>query len=397
MTPRHLTTAGLLLISAVLGGCNIQPQRQATEPADAVVVSHTTLEDALQEIDRLTLRVIAGGFEGSLAKAMEALADARVYFVGESHTRYEDHLVQLAILRAVHQRNGDIALGVEWFQQDVQSHLDDYIAGVIDEGEMLRRTEYYERWRFDYRLYRPIMEYARTHRIPVIALNAPVSLTRRIGRDGLESLSPEERATLPKTLDGGDSAYVERIREAYEAHGETQQPFEKFLAVQLIWDETMARNAAEYLRQNSSHRMVVFAGTGHTAYRSAIPDRLLRRLAVATVTITTRNDPPKKAPERGTSDVIVIGPALELTPSGKLGVLIQAEDRQVNITRVLKESGAYRSGIRKGDQIVRVDGRPILSFADLKLALLHQRPGDSVQVSVKRPDEAARDFTVVLQ
>ena len=37
---------------------------------------------------------------------------------------------------------------------------------------MLRGTQYYDRWRFDYRLYREILSSARRHRIPVIALSA---------------------------------------------------------------------------------------------------------------------------------------------------------------------------------------------------------------------------------
>ncbi|GAB4348106.1 MAG: hypothetical protein Kow006_08490 [Gammaproteobacteria bacterium] len=394
---QRILLPALALLLVLLGGCNLTTLRHSAERADARVVHHTTLDEALAEVDRMPLQVIAGGFKGSLAEAMEALADAQVFFVGESHTHYEDHLIQLAILRAAHQRYRDIALGVEWFQQDVQKHLDAYIAGRIDEGEMLRRTEYYERWRFDYRLYRPIMEYAKSNRIPVIALNAPVWLTRRIGRDGLKSLSREERALLPATMERDDPVYVKRIREAYEAHGETDQPFENFLSVQLTWDETMAKNAADYLRRHPERRLLVFAGTGHIGFRSAIPDRFLRRYAVPSVTITTQNRLPEKAPERGDSDVVIVGPPLNLEPTGKLGVLVQTENEKVMISRVLKESGAHRSGIRKGDQIVRVDGQPILSFADLKLALLHQRPGDSVNVAVKRDDEAAREYQVTLQ
>ncbi len=387
----------LPIIIIALASCNIQPEKPLTEAPTPRIVVHNSLNDALHEIDGLPFKVVSGGFRGSLSDAVEQLADTRVVLVGETHNRYEHHLVQLAILRAIHQRHPAMALGVEWFQQDVQTHLDNYIAGTITEAQMLHRTEYYERWRFDYRHYRPIMEYAREHRIPVLALNAPASITRQIGREGIESLSDEARSRLPTTLDRSNSSYVERIREAYEAHPESEQPFDNFLTVQLVWDETMARNTARYLEQNPGHRMVVLAGTGHAGYRSAIPDRIVRRLPVSTITVVTENQLPDTAPAAGSADVVVVGPALELTPSGKLGVLIHTEQSRVLITKVLEESGAFKSGIRAGDQIVKLDGREIRSFSDLKLALLHQRPGDTVNVQVKSDNEPSRDLQVILQ
>ena len=60
---------------------------------------------------------------------------------------------------------------MEMFQQPFQRYLDEYVAGSIDEQTMLRATEYYRRWRMDFRHYAPILRYAREHGLPVIALN----------------------------------------------------------------------------------------------------------------------------------------------------------------------------------------------------------------------------------
>ena len=108
----------------------------------------------------------------SLADILEHEQQARVILVGETHTRYDHHLVQLEALRLLHETYPQLALGVEWFQQPFQQHLDDYIRGNITEQQMLHRTEYFSRWSYDYRLYRPIMQFAREHGIPIIALNA---------------------------------------------------------------------------------------------------------------------------------------------------------------------------------------------------------------------------------
>lgn len=65
---------------------------------------------------------------------------------------------------------------------------------------MLIYTKYFERWRLDPRMYAPIFEYARQHRLRLVALNASKELTDRVGEVGIDGLSAEERAELPDTL-----------------------------------------------------------------------------------------------------------------------------------------------------------------------------------------------------
>ena len=142
---------------------------------------------------------------------VETLASKRVVYVGESHDRYEDHLNQLSVIRGLHEKDIPLAIGMEFFQQPFQPHIDAFIAGEIGEKEMLRRTDYFERWRYDYRLYRPILRYARDHGIPAIALNIEREITEKVGDSGIASLSEEERARIPAEIDRDDEAYRDRV------------------------------------------------------------------------------------------------------------------------------------------------------------------------------------------
>ena len=86
-----------------------------------------------------------------------------------------------------------LAIGVEFVQQPFQEVLDDFVQQRIDERDFLRRSEYFTRWGFDYRLYAPLLRFARNNAIPVVALNVPGEITSKVARDGVAALSDEER------------------------------------------------------------------------------------------------------------------------------------------------------------------------------------------------------------
>jgi len=338
-------------------------------------LSHGEVEQTRSTV-ALDLRAIQG-LDGITA----ALASKRVVFVGEVHDRYDHHLNQLDILKGLHARNPDTAIGVEWFQQPYQQSLDAYIAGEIDEATLLERTEYYSRWRYDFRLYRPILEYARAEGIPVVALNVPSELTRKVGRLGLDTLSAEERAQLPGEIDRSDSDYRERLRQVYGQHPGGERNFERFETVQLLWDEGMAERASRYLQENPGRNLVVLAGSGHLSYGSGIPRRVARRLPIDYAIVLSDAG---GIPDPQVADYLLMSTERRLPPSGKLGALLDDEDGTVRITRLAGDSAASVAGLRENDRIVAISGNPVSRFADVKVLLLDSKPGDTVTVEYQR-------------
>lgn len=336
-----------------------------------------------------------------VADILPRLVESRVVYVGEVHNRYDHHLNQLAIIRGIHARESDLAIALEFFQQPFQDHLDAYVAGRIDEREMLRRTEYYDRWRFDYRLYQPILSYAREQGIPLVALGLAAETTARLRAEGLEGLAPGERAGLPAAIDDSDGAYAERLRAVYAHHpsNEAGGGFERFLEIQLVWDEVMAERAAAYLQDHPGRRLVVLAGGGHVDYGSGIPQRVARRLAV-TQTIVV-NDSGHGPPEAAMGDFLLLSAPRELPPAGKMGVLLEDGERGVVVTGFAEGSAGEAAGLRQGDVIAALEGAPVARFADVKVALWDKRPGDVVQVQVERErwlrDAESREFRVELR
>jgi hypothetical protein len=73
-----------------------------------------------------------------------------------------------------------------------------------------------------------------------------------------------------------------------------------------------------------------------------------------------------------------------------MGVWIDSEDGECLITEVNEGSPAARAGLQKGDVIVRFDRRPVRSMDGLRPLLLARKPGDEVEVEVRRGRETVK-------
>lgn len=217
--------------------------------------------------------------------ALRDLQQARVVYVGESHDNPHHHAVQAAMLLHLWAADRSLGLGLEMFQRPFQAPLAAYGRGELAEADFLAQTEYAERWGHDFALYRPLLELAVAHHVPLYALNAPRELTRKIARQGLDALTPEERAQVPE-LDRGSASHRSMVRAAFDEHGMPADRFEAFYTAQLVWDETMAQTVAEVLAgPEAPARMLVLAGLGHVRGGLGIPRRAAQRGAKPHVTI----------------------------------------------------------------------------------------------------------------
>ncbi len=374
--------ASVIAVALLFSGASLGAQ-PIPETAPAVVTPTALKDNPTQVLDASLLT--------DMERLIDTLSDRRVIFVGEHHDRYEDHLNQLAIIQGLHARGKALAIGMEFFQQPFQEFVDAYVEGRIDEAEFLRRTEYFDRWRFDYRLYRPILRFAREQGIPVIALNLESELTRKAGDQGIAGLSEAEQARIPASIDRDDSAYRARLKAVFEQHPPTmRRDFERFLDVQLLWDEGMAERAANYLGEHPERTLVVLSGSGHVEYGQGIPSRLTRRQPVAmAIVLNGRN----REPDPAAADFFLYPTRIDLPPAGMLGVSLDtdAKDSGMRIAGFVDGSGAKAAGLEVGDHIVRIGDQQIANYADIRIALLDAEPKHSVAVEVVRPHMLGAD------
>ncbi len=218
----------------------------------------------------------------SPAQHLDQWATASVIYLGETHDSALDHTAQLDILTALHQRQPRLIIALEMFQRPAQPLLNAYLADRLTETELQTRSEYQKRWGFPWEFYAPILRFAKTNQLPVVALNAPSEVTRKVARQGLASLTWSERRFIPPVgaIALGPAAYRQRLQTIYESFHQNKtnsQSRDRFFQAQVLWDETMAEHIAATAKRYPDHLIVVLVGQGHLLYGDGIPDRVRRR------------------------------------------------------------------------------------------------------------------------
>jgi uncharacterized iron-regulated protein len=332
-----------------------------------------------------------------LSRVIDGLADKKIVYVGESHDNLSHHNVQLEILRGLYGQTPKIAIGMEMFQRPFQKVLDDYTSGAIDERTFLKRSEYFERWGIDYHLYKPILDFARAQRLPVVALNARREIVEKVGRTGIDSLSAEEKREIPQELHLSDADYRARLKQVFDRHqGTEKKNFDFFHQAQVLWDETMAESTDRFLKNRPDYRMIVLAGGGHLQYGSGIPKRVFRRNGLSYAIVL--ND---AEIEKDIADFVVFPTPSKGAVAPKLMVGVEEQDKKVRITGFSKDSVSEKAGLKVQDTLLLLDGEPVESIADVKIALFFKKAGDTIKVKAQRSDptkgEQQLDFDVKLE
>ncbi len=343
------------------------------------------------------IKGIPNGFEpGTIVRAKTAqvvsleqlLADvetARVVYIGEVHNNSAHHDVQLKILKALVERHGGLLVGMEMFEASHQDVLDQWRQDTLDENSLLEGVDWENTWKFDYGLYRPIMDFIRTKSLNVVGLNVPGPIVEKVARKGLSSLADDERSQIARQIDTSHEAHRAYVRKAFEDHELDEiQEFEFFYQAQCVWDDSMAEAVSQAL---DKARMVVLSGNGHIAYNFGIPDRVYRRTrasfrTVMPVAVGTEV-------EADMADYIWVTPA---QMPGKrrrfVGVRLKVIDggKGVLIEGVIEESPAALAGIKPQDILLAIDGKPISGLVDVHKAVAESKQ-KSYLFEVKRQGE----------
>ena len=236
-------------------------------------------------------------FETMLADA----SGADVLFLGEQHDDPATHRLEAATLEGLARRRGNVVLAMEMFERDVQPSLDSYLAGRLSESDFLGRSRPWPRYATDYR---PLVEFARAWKWPVVASDVPRRLASLVSRRGLktimDSISTTDRAFAARDLQCPHDDYFGRFAKTMadmpshsgdstkESAAERTAMIERIYQAQCAKDETMGESVASAFTAAPARALVVHVnGAFHSDYGLGTAERVKRRLSGKRVVVVS--------------------------------------------------------------------------------------------------------------
>ena len=248
-----------------------------------------------------------GDFESMLAD----LARADVVFVGEQHEDPNTHRLELALIEGLVRRHTPVVLAMEMFERDVQPVLDQYAAGQIREEEFLAQSRPWPKYATDYR---PLVEFARAHKLPIIASDVPRRIAADVSKTGiavLDTLGNDRRLAARDLQCPTAGDYYDRFIEMMGSHptsgdtaaAESRARNDRFYLAQCLKDETMAESIVDAFQKAAGARTTIVHVNGafHSDYGEGTAARTRRRLAgrrIAVVSILPIDDIDTERPDQ---------------------------------------------------------------------------------------------------
>jgi len=230
--------------------------------------------------------------EMTMSAAGDMLAAYDVVVFGEVHRHAGVHHAQMSLFREIYRRAPNLSLSMEQFERDQQAVLDEYLAGKIGENTMAARISLWANYGTSYR---PLVEFAKEHKLPVIAANAPAMLVRCVGLEGPEFLArmkPEQRGWAARMLNLQDGPYRDKFMgfatgdaghsgDPDAKPGEKREPSAQAVrafAAQVTRDDTMAESIADHLAKNPGRKVMHLTGHFHSDSFLGMVERLKLRM-----------------------------------------------------------------------------------------------------------------------
>ncbi len=351
------------------------------------------------------IRHLPTGLQVSIDGMMDMLSGARLVSIGETHDNLNDQRVELIVVRELYRRfPGKVAVGMEMFRETEQGVLDRWVKGELSELEFLKASKWYGSWGSDFGAYRDLLLFVKENRIDLIALNPSRALQDAVSRNGLDNVPAELRRSLPEIgeSDPWQRAVLQGVFGGHAGHGGGKESFDSFYRVQLLWEETMAQHAVDYLKspRGAGKRLVTITGGWHVKYGFGLPKKVLRRMPMSYAIILPEeiSTPEEKEGRQMETDL----PEVPLIPADftwyvpfesveknrvRMGIGMEEKEGRLLVVSVMPGSPAEKAGIVKEDELVALDGDPVRDAVDVHYRIGKKRYGDAMQVAVRRGGE----------
>ena len=324
-----------------------------------------------------------------IADPTSTITPGSVVLLGEEHDSAEDHRWQLHVLAELYGRYPGMVLGFEMFPRRAQPVLDRWVAGEIDADEFIAATDWKRFWGFDPNLYLPIFDFARMHRVPMVALNVSNQLASRVSANGFAAIPEDQREGIsaPAPATPLYRAELERIG---RQHG-TAANIEHFIDAQLLWDRAFAEGLAAAHGRLGTPLVIGVMGGGHVSRGSGVPHQL-EAMGVAPVvsylTWDSADSCTEIVPDLADALFVVSPPTAKPQPPPlRLGVRLDQVGSAVRVVGVVAGSVGEAAGLQSGDILMTAAGKPLATPDDLVATVGRLSPGTWLPLTAQRGGE----------
>lgn len=273
-------------------------------PRSAQASSASVLRDGL--LDGVTLKT------ETLENIVSRVKPGGVLVLAEEHGNAVHYSRQKEALRALHGTGAcRVSVGLEFIDWTHASATDEFLAGRLPEADFLTAVGWGGNPFSDYR---DQALFPRLSGGSLLGVNAPRALSGAIAKKGVAGLSADETALLPPAFEVGNDGYRERFEMIMGGGHIPAAAMDRYFAAQSVWDDTMAWQANEFLKQNPGDCLVIIVGDFHAAWGGGLPDRLRARGIANVVTIS----------QFDTTQLSEVDLALEIGPHPKYGARADA-------------------------------------------------------------------------
>jgi uncharacterized iron-regulated protein len=382
-----------------------KPAGDEPDPTLTLKIGDPKLRDKVMEIG---LGAIIAGRSGKpigFDRMVQDMLAARIVHVGETHDAMAMHEIQFQVVRALYAKDKHLAIGMEMVPVTLQETLNKWTAGILTKDEFLREIRWYVTWNFNFGYYEKVFDFAREHRLPIYALNAPREVITKIRMRGWDALTAEEKAIFPGPPDVSNQEHRTLIRTVFESSDiphamkgpGLDQVFEGLYRSQAAWDEVMGANAVR-AAQAEGRRVVVLVGSGHLLYNLGLNMRAYQASKLPFRTVVAVEVPAGKkslAVARSIADYVFGLAPEEKKAFPTIGLTAKKVEGLENLVVDPKPSDgvAGRAGFEKGDIILSVDGKAYTDLNELRMSLARLACGEEAKFKVLRAG-AVKDVTM---
>jgi uncharacterized iron-regulated protein len=216
------------------------------------------------------------GKPSSVQQAVEQLHDCDVIVFGEYHDDKAIHQMEAEFLKNIYQTEPNLALSLEMIERDVQLQVDAYLQDKITETEFVTQIRPWKNYLEDYR---PMVNFAKTNKLDVIASNIPRFIAAQYAKDGtLDRIADDKKQYLPQVHQVLKNQYYVDFKQ-YMKSGQAAMmmddtKLERFYRAQCLKDDTMAESIAHYIKQNPAKKVLHVQGAFHSHNRLGVVEKL---------------------------------------------------------------------------------------------------------------------------